>query len=153
MPIKPLSEEYKEASQSSISKLFFNYFKHEKPIDPIILESIDFSETFKKTTYVSEGRNRFILNIEESIAQNLVSSLPNEAFLPYITASWLQVSKDSSSNSNVISHLLYFQRYDVVKKFQDETKANIYIKDGILHIHPQYSEIFGYVKYNFSRNL
>ena len=119
MPIKPLSEEYKEATQSSISKLFFNYFKHGKPIDPIILESIDFSETFKKTTYVSEGRNRFILNIEESIAQNLVSSLPDEAFLPYITSSWLQVSKDSSSNSNVISHLLYFQRYDVVKKFLD----------------------------------
>jgi hypothetical protein len=43
--------------------------------------------------------------------------------------------------------------YDVVKKIQDETKANIYIKDGKLHIHPQYSEIFGHVKYNFSRNI
>ena len=43
--------------------------------------------------------------------------------------------------------------YDVLKKIQEETKANVYIKDGKLHIHPQYSEIFGHVKYDFSKNI
>ncbi|MDR1370941.1 MAG: hypothetical protein LBJ72_12590 [Dysgonamonadaceae bacterium] len=45
--------------------------------------------------------------------------------------------------------------FDVLKKVQDETKANIYFKDEILHIHPQYSEIFNdeLVIYDFARNI
>lgn len=43
--------------------------------------------------------------------------------------------------------------YDVLKKVQDETKANIYCKDGTLHIHPQYSEIGGTTKYDFAVNI
>jgi hypothetical protein len=45
--------------------------------------------------------------------------------------------------------------FDVLKKVQDETKANIYFKDETLHIHPQYSEIFNTepVIYDFSRNI
>jgi len=31
--------------------------------------------------------------------------------------------------------------YDVLKKVQEETKANVYFKNGTVHIHPQYSEI------------
>lgn len=31
--------------------------------------------------------------------------------------------------------------YDILKKIQEETKANIYFKDDVLHVHPQYSEI------------
>jgi hypothetical protein len=30
---------------------------------------------------------------------------------------------------------------DVLKKVQDETKANIYFRGGVLHVHPQYAEI------------
>jgi hypothetical protein len=45
--------------------------------------------------------------------------------------------------------------FDVLKKIQDETKANIYFKDEVLHIHPQYSEIFntGAVIYDFAKNI
>ena len=43
--------------------------------------------------------------------------------------------------------------YDVLKKIQEETKANIYLKDTVLHIHPQYSEIFGTVNYDFAKNI
>jgi hypothetical protein len=45
--------------------------------------------------------------------------------------------------------------FDVLKKVQDETKANIYFKDEVLHIHPQYSEIFNkdLVIYDFARNI
>ena len=43
--------------------------------------------------------------------------------------------------------------YDVLKKLQDETAANIYLKGSVLHIHPAYIEKFGEVKYDFARNI
>jgi hypothetical protein len=45
--------------------------------------------------------------------------------------------------------------FDVLKKVQDETRANIYFRDNILHIHPQYSEIFndGVIIYDFAANI
>jgi hypothetical protein len=45
--------------------------------------------------------------------------------------------------------------FDVLKKVQEETKANIYFKDEVLHIHPQYSEIFNkeVVIYDFAKNV
>jgi hypothetical protein len=52
---------------------------------------------------------------------------------------------------------VFFQAtaFDVLKKVQDETKANIYFKDEVLHVHPQYVEIFNDkpVIYDFSRNI
>lgn len=43
--------------------------------------------------------------------------------------------------------------YDVLKKLQDETKGNIYIKDGVLNVHPLYTEEHGYVSYSFQQNI
>lgn len=43
--------------------------------------------------------------------------------------------------------------YDVLKKLQEETKANIYLKAGVLHIHPPYIEKFGDVLYTFQDNI
>jgi hypothetical protein len=44
---------------------------------------------------------------------------------------------------------------DVLKKIQEETKANVYFKDKVLHVHPQYSEIFNTtpVIYDFTKNI
>ena len=43
--------------------------------------------------------------------------------------------------------------YDVLKKIQDEASPNIYLKDDVLHVHPQYAEIFGEARYDFSKNI
>lgn len=43
--------------------------------------------------------------------------------------------------------------YDVLKKIQEEAKPNIYLKGNVLHVHPQYSEIFGKATYDFSKNI
>ena len=43
--------------------------------------------------------------------------------------------------------------YDVLKKIQEEAKPNIYLKGTVLHVHPQYSEIFGKANYDFSKNI
>lgn len=43
--------------------------------------------------------------------------------------------------------------YQVLKKLQEETKANIYLKGNELHVHPQYSELFGSAFYSFQTNI
>lgn len=43
--------------------------------------------------------------------------------------------------------------YDVIKKIQEETKANVYVRDAVLHLHPQYKEITGSAKYSFQDNI
>lgn len=43
--------------------------------------------------------------------------------------------------------------FDVLKKIQEETKANIYMKGNVLHLHPAYEELFGNVRYDFSQNV
>ena len=43
--------------------------------------------------------------------------------------------------------------YDILKKVQEETKANIYLKGTELHVHPQYKEVFGSAKYSYQDNI
>jgi hypothetical protein len=43
--------------------------------------------------------------------------------------------------------------YDVLKKLQDDTKANIYMKGTELNIHPAYIEKGGDVQYDFAVNI
>lgn len=43
--------------------------------------------------------------------------------------------------------------FDVLKKVQEETRANIYLKGKTLHIHPQYSEVGKKVIYDFAINV
>ena len=43
--------------------------------------------------------------------------------------------------------------YDILKKIQEECRANVYIREGVLHLHPQYRQIFGSAKYSFQRNI
>ena len=43
--------------------------------------------------------------------------------------------------------------YDILKKVQEETKANIYMKGDALQVQPQYVETFGEARYNFAQNI
>lgn len=43
--------------------------------------------------------------------------------------------------------------YDVLKKIQDETHANIYMRENTLHVHPAYTEIFSTAIYDFAVNI
>jgi hypothetical protein len=43
--------------------------------------------------------------------------------------------------------------YDVLKKLQDETKGNIYMKGTELHFHPAYIEKFGDAEFDFATNI
>jgi hypothetical protein len=43
--------------------------------------------------------------------------------------------------------------YDILKKIQEETLANIYLRDSTLHIHPAYTNIGQTVRYDFWQNV
>ena len=43
--------------------------------------------------------------------------------------------------------------YDVLRKVQSETKANIYLRGKTLHVHPQYAQIGEKVIYDFAVNI
>lgn len=43
--------------------------------------------------------------------------------------------------------------FDVLKKVQEETRANIYLKGKTLHVHPQYAETGRRVIYDFAVNI
>lgn len=43
--------------------------------------------------------------------------------------------------------------YDVLKKLQEETRGNIYMKGNVLHFHPAYVEKFGEATHNFAVNI
>lgn len=43
--------------------------------------------------------------------------------------------------------------FDVLKKIQEETRANIYLRGKTLHVHPQYAEIGRKVIYDFATNI
>ncbi len=43
--------------------------------------------------------------------------------------------------------------YDVLKKIQEETKADIYVIGETIHVHPAYIQKGGEVRYDFARNI
>lgn len=43
--------------------------------------------------------------------------------------------------------------FDVLRKVQQDTGANIYLRDRTLHVHPQYMQTGERVRYDFARNI
>ncbi|ASZ11099.1 hypothetical protein KTO58_19740 [Chitinophaga pendula] len=43
--------------------------------------------------------------------------------------------------------------FDVLKKLQEEAKANVYMKGNVLHFHLPYEELFGKQYYDFAHNI
>jgi hypothetical protein len=88
-------------------------------------------------------------------------SLPLEELLRIVTG---EVNRQSGASFSVsCDYAFQWEKFvffkatalDVLKKVQDETKANIYFREHVLHIHPPYSEISNReaVVYDFSRNV
>ena len=111
---------------------------------------------------ISTDGGSLVLNCEDGIFLYRVE-IPNKEFvngkvkdiLTYVNKEIghnfsLQCDYDFSYDKFVIKDA---NGYDVLKKIQEEAMPNIYLKDDVLHIHPQYAEIFGEAKYDFSKNI
>lgn len=87
--------------------------------------------------------NKELLNID---VKNLVSWIINQLQLQHKVDCNYDVTYDKFVVADSTG-------YDVLKKIQEELKPNIYIKDNTIHIHPQYTEIYGEAKYDFAVNI
>jgi hypothetical protein len=103
----------------------------------IILECEDPIYLFRKSVKDEELKNAKV----SSILNNVCSQIGGFS---------VSCDYDFSYDKFVISNAT---GYDVLKKIQEEASPNIYLKDNVLHVHPQYSEIFGDVVYNFKTNI
>lgn len=54
------------------------------------------------------------------------------------------------ANSSIVENNSAF---DILNKIQEETNANIFIKDNTLHVEPPYYKTYGNVSYDFSKNI
>ena len=103
----------------------------------LTLELEDDIYLFRKSVKDEEMKNASV----KSILENICSQVGGFS---------VSCDYDFSYDKFVISNAT---GYDVLKKIQDEASPNIYLKDKVLHVHPQYAEIFGEARYDFSRNI
>lgn len=82
----------------------------------------------------------------DKILQYVVAEVSNQKGVPFTVSCSYSFGYDKFVIRN-------YTGLDILKKLHDEVKPNIYLKDDVLHVHPQYTETFGQAVYNFSTNI
>jgi hypothetical protein len=97
-------------------------------------------------TRVPVGDKEFVNCSTKTIIAYIISEINKTAVnkLSYECTYELKYDKFVISKANA---------YDVLKKLQEESKGNIYMKGTVLHFHPSYIEKFGDVTYDFAVNI
>lgn len=106
----------------------------------ITIECEDSLYLFRKEVNNKEYKNVSIKSLLQQIVQQVDGSFTVKCDYEFTYDKF--VCKDATA-------------YDVLKKLQDETKANIYFSGTTLHVHPQYSETgnTGAVRFDFAVNV
>lgn len=131
----------KKISKFNIAQYLENCFIDKIEPNELIMKNVDFQEVSKinvKYKLEKEKNREIQLTIEETLAQNCINYLPFEAYEKYITADWIEYTKDYESKlvNNVIYHyngklLKKLHNLCVEKSLVDETFSNIYISKFI----------------------
>ena len=130
--------EIKLGYNDSLKEEFKGYLKAIKTDGgSLTLELEDDIYLFRKSVKDEEMKNASV----KSILENICSQVGGFS---------VSCDYDFSYDKFVINNAT---GYDVLKKIQDEASPNIYLKDKVLHVHPQYAEIFGEARFDFSRNI
>lgn len=123
-------------------KLEFNGYLNAISTDDgkVTLECEDSVYLFRKEVKDAEHKNITAKSLLQKIAKEVDTTFSVSCDYDFIYEKF--IVKDATA-------------WDVLKKVQDETKANIYFKDNVLHVHPQYSEISNSqaVIFDFSVNV
>ncbi|MCD8081868.1 MAG: hypothetical protein LUF04_16175 [Bacteroides sp.] len=104
-----------------------------------------------------------VINCEDEIYKMRITDL-KDAVLPGISVKGLLEHVLGQMDGNYTLACDYEFKYDkftiqnatafdVLKKVQEETGANIYLERTTLHVHPQYAQIGDKVIYDFARNI
>ena len=130
------------------------------------IEATDVPEFEGYIERISTDDGSIILHCEDNmflmrkvVADKQFKSTDTKTIVQYLLSSVYPTMKINCS-LNVVYNKFIISRataFDVLKKIQEETRANIYIKkqgaDLVLNIHPPYIENHGYAQYSFQANI
>lgn len=95
-----------------------------------------------------------LFNYRKDLKDTVLSGITVKKLLEHVNAELGGFNLDCDYDFKYDKFTIYNATgFDVLKKVQQETKANIYLKGKTLHVHPQYSEIGETVIYDFARNI
>lgn len=95
-----------------------------------------------------------IYRFRKSLKDTVLSNVTVEALLEHVTGELGGFSLSCDYDFRYDKFPIYQATgYDVLKKVQEDTRANIYLKGKTLHVHPQYAQIGKRVFYDFAVNV
>lgn len=122
-------EEEQEYRKSSITRMIENFYINQQELPKEVLKSINFLDVFTLNyyIYVEEYKHNMHINESQTIAENLINTLPLEMYEKYMDISWLWNHKSSSDN-RLIASLIFRKKWNILEKFlsliEQETKEN-----------------------------
>jgi hypothetical protein len=123
------NEEEKEYRKSSIAKMIENFYINQEELPKEVLKSINFLEVFTLDyyMYIEKYQHNIHINESQTIAENLINTLPLKMYEKYMDTSWLWNHKASTDN-RLIANLIFREKWDILEKFlsiiEQETKEN-----------------------------
>lgn len=111
--ISPVEE--KEHNKCAITKMIESYYEKGEKLPKIVLDSIDFTNGVFSEYYMVSDNNQMNIKNKETIAQNIMRSLPLEMYEDYMDTSWLKTYEDETSK--LMYSLIYSEKFDVINKF------------------------------------
>lgn len=110
---------------------------------------------------VETDNGQLVLRCEDGLYQYRKGLTNVELKKPQLSTILAQVHSDIQGYTVSCDYNFGYEKFvirdmtgwDVLKKLQEETNANIYLKGTVLHIHAPYSELFGEAKYDLEGNV
>lgn len=106
-----------EYKKSSITKLIEAYYKKGEKIPDIVLENINFTNGVFCEYALMLNNNYINIKKQETIAQNMIDTLPIEMYEKYIDITWLKTYEQE--DNQFMYSLIYHKKFDVINKFLD----------------------------------
>ncbi len=112
---------------------------------------------------ISTDDGSIVINCEDEIYKLRITTLKDKVLTNITVKALLEYVLSEMGEGHTLSCDYEFKydkftirdatAFDVVKKVQEETGANIYLEGTTLHVHPQYAELGERIVYDFARNI
>jgi hypothetical protein len=116
------TEDHINSSQYNITRYLNECYKNGKEPSNDIMSLVDFNEVgFKRIKYESDRPELGIYSIEinETLAQNCITTLPFEAYEKFITADWINYIKERSSITSLTDVAINNNNLPLLERLHD----------------------------------
>lgn len=112
------TEEYQKLCQYNITRYLADCHKNKKEASMEFMATVNFNEvSSKEVVYHSDKGERFPININETLAQNCIGNLPFEAYDKFVTADWINSTKDY--DGNLVGLIITRRNLPLLEKLHD----------------------------------